>query len=93
MILVDGLITYGAQLTRGLPSRTWCHMVSDASEDELHDFAAQIGLRRSWAQLRPQASAAHYDLLPFRRALAVKLGAIEVTRRDLVVRNYDRIQR
>jgi len=93
MILVDGLITYSARITRGLPSRTWCHMVSDASKAELHDFAARIGLRRSWAQLRPQASAAHYDLLPFRRALAVKLGAIEVTRHDLVVRNYDRIRR
>ena len=93
MILVDGLAAYSGQITRGLPSRIWCHMVSDTSEAELHTFAARIGLRREWAQLRPQASVAHYDLLPFRRVMAIRLGAVEVSRRDLVIRNYDRICR
>lgn len=93
MILVDGLIAYSAELTRGLPSRTWCHMVSDTSEAELHAFAARIGLKRAWAQLRPRASAAHYDLTPRRRAIALQLGAVEVTARDLVERNYDRARR
>lgn len=93
MILVDSLANYGEELTRRLPSSRWCHMVSDVSEEELHEFAARIGLRREWAQLRPKASAAHYDLMPWRRALAVKLGAVEVSRRELVMRNFDGLRR
>ena len=93
MILVDGLMKYGAKITRGLPSSRWCHMVSDVSEEELHAFAARIGLQRAWAQLRPKASAAHYDLVPWRRALAVKFGAVEVSSQELVVRNFDGLPR
>ncbi|WP_122711357.1 DUF4031 domain-containing protein, partial [Pseudomonas viridiflava] len=29
--------------------REWCHLVAD-SLDELHAFAARLGLRRSWFQ-------------------------------------------
>ena len=93
MILVDALTDYPASMTRGLPSKRWCHMVSDTSEEELHAFAARIGLKRSWAQLRPKASAAHYDLTPSRRAEAVRCGAVEVTSRELVARNYDGLRR
>ena len=93
MILVDSVTKYGEEITRGLPSSRWCHMVSDVSEEELHEFAARIGLHRAWAQLRPMASAAHYDLMPWRRALAVKLGAVEVSRRELVLRNFDGLHR
>lgn len=31
MILVDKLTSYSAEQTRGLPSQTWCHMVSDVT--------------------------------------------------------------
>ncbi len=93
MILVDSITVYPAAMTRGLPGRSWCHMVSDLDEAELHAFAARIGLRRSWAQLRPKASAAHYDLTPSRRALAIASGAIEVSARELVSRNFDGLVR
>ena len=93
MILVDGITSYSAELTRGLPSSRWCHMVSDRSAEELHAFAARIGLKREWAQLRPRASAAHYDLTPRRRAMALELGAVEVTSRELVARNFDGLRR
>jgi Protein of unknown function (DUF4031) len=89
MILVDGLTRYPLSMTRGLPSRTWCHMVSDQDEAELHAFADRLGLKRAWAQLRPKASAAHYDLTPSKRLLAIRLGAVEVTDRELVMRNFD----
>ena len=92
-ILVDDLITYSAEMTRGLPGRRWCHMVSDISEEELHAFAKRIGLKREWAQLRPTASTAHYDLTPSRRLRARRLGAVEVTSRELVARNYDGLRR
>ena len=29
--------------------KLWCHLVAD-SLDELHTFAARLGLRRSWFQ-------------------------------------------
>lgn len=93
MILVDPLTKYDAETTRGLPGRLWCHMISDTSEAELHAFAKRIGLRPEWAQLRPAASAAHYDLTPSRRARAVRLGAVEVTSRELALRNFDGLRR
>lgn len=80
MILVDGLAQYDTKLRY----KTWCHMVSDHGEAELHAFAARLGLK-----LRPKASCAHYDLVPAKRALALSYGAAEVTSRELVLRNFD----
>lgn len=85
MILVDPLQTY----TTPLRWKRWCHMVSDASAEELHAFAARLQLQRAWSQERPKASQHHYDLIPRRRALALQLGAQAVTSRELVLRNYD----
>lgn len=90
MILIDGISTHEAP---GLRYKNWSHMVSTRGEDELHEFAARLGLRRDWAQLRPKASAAHYDIVPTKRAMALKLGAVEVTGRDLVRLNYDGLTR
>lgn len=84
MIYVDRIQTYPASMCRGLPSRQWCHLISDTSLDELHAFAQLIGLKRAWAQLPPKASAPHYDLTPLRRAAAVKAGATEVNRNEFV---------
>lgn len=89
MILVDGLSLYPPSMCHGLPGRRWAHMVSDTNEAELHEFAARIGLKREWAQLRPKASASHYDLVPRRHAAALAAGAQLVTSRELVLRNYD----
>jgi hypothetical protein len=89
MILVDDLREYDTRFR----SKQWCHMVSTESEAELHAFAAKLGLKRSWAQLRPRASAAHYDLVPSKRALAIRLGAKPVSPRELVLENYDGLRR
>lgn len=98
MILVDDLaaarVSPASDIPLALRGGRWCHMVSTVGEDELHEFAARVGLRRSWAQLRSTgASAAHYDLLPGRRSRAVRLGAVEVSSRDLVRLNYDGLAR
>lgn len=90
MILVDAVQKHQAP---GLRYKRWSHMASTVDEAELHAFAAQLGLRRAWAQLRPQASAAHYDVIPAKRALALRLGAREVSSRDLVRLNYDGLAR
>src|SRR5690242_12621453 len=60
----------------------WCHMTAD-TEAELHDFAARLGLKRSWYQVGGRKVwhwyLSHYDLVPSKRALAVRLGAVEVS--------------
>ena len=55
----------------------WCHLTAD-TPDELHAFAAQLGLKRAWAQR--DTYAGHYDLTAGMRARAVRLGAAELTR-------------
>jgi hypothetical protein len=61
----------------------WSHLVAD-SDDELHAFAAMLGLRREWFQCREdRRHHAHYDLPERRRPLALSLGAIEVTWREV----------
>jgi hypothetical protein len=54
----------------------WSHMWCDpGEEDVLHEMARKIGMKREWFQ--PHRLASHYDLVPTRRAHAVRLGAIE----------------
>ena len=60
--------------------KTWCHMVSDESFDELHAFAAALGIPRERFQRD------HYDLHPELRARAVAHGAREVTIHELAER-------
>jgi hypothetical protein len=64
----------------------WCHLFCDtpAELDRLHDVAAMAGLRRSWFQASPPASMPHYDLTPSRRAEALRFGAVEGDRYQLV---------
>lgn len=52
--------------------KLWCHLVAD-SLDELHEFAAALGLRRSWFQ--GKASHPHYDVTTTVRDRALQLGA------------------
>lgn len=52
-------------------------MFADTSE-ELHEFAARIGMRRSWAQ-KENTHQEHYDLTDNRRADAIRLGAKSIT--------------
>jgi hypothetical protein len=87
-VLVDPLREYPHT---PLPFREWCHMVSDAGFEELHAFAARLGIPRHRFQ------GDHYDLPPHVRARAVALGAIEVSTRELTVRmtgpRGDRVRR
>ncbi|MDX2029647.1 MAG: DUF4031 domain-containing protein [Blastocatellia bacterium] len=69
------------------PLRFWyrrCgHLVSDASLDELHDFAASLGLRREWFQAK---SIPHYDLTGEVYDRAIASGALLVSSREIVRR-------
>ena len=74
-VLVDPLREYP---DTGLPFSHWCHLVSDASFDELHAFAARLGISRRYFQ------GDHYDLPEHLRARALELGARPVTTRELL---------
>lgn len=73
-VYVDNLRDYG---WRHGPS---CHLIADSVE-ELIDFALAMGLRREWFQAK---STPHFDLTADGRKLAVELGAVELSNRELV---------
>jgi len=57
------------------------HMQADTL-DELHAFAARIGMRREWFQSKPgRPENDHYDLTGAARELAIALGATTEDRR------------
>ena len=58
--------------------RMWCHLVSDTSLDELHDFARRLGI--------PQRGFGgdHYDIPAEVRDLAITQGAQPVTSREVI---------
>ena len=56
----------------------WSHLVSDSDYDELHAFAALLGVPRRGFDLD------HYDVPASLHARAVALGAREVTAKDVV---------
>ena len=63
--------------------QTWAHLVSDASYDELHEFARRLGKRRLGFQ------GDHYDVDEVDHGRAVALGAQAVGSRELVRRLRD----
>lgn len=63
------------------------HMQADTT-DELHTFAARLGLKRSWFQSKPgRPDHDHYDLTCGKREQAIRLGAVAETWREAARRN------
>ena len=52
--------------------KLWCHLVADTLP-ELHEFASQLGLRRTWFQSK--SLYPHYDVTTSVRDRALALGA------------------
>jgi hypothetical protein len=65
-----------------------CHMIAD-TDDELHAMAEKIGVARKWWQA-PPAHSSHYDIALSKRAIAVQLGAVEITWRQCGAMNRRR---
>lgn len=78
-VYVDELRDYGI---RG----AWAHMWTDGDDDELHEFARRIGLKRSWQhESRGMVGRfLHYDLGPKQRKLAVNAGAVEMPLKEWI---------
>jgi hypothetical protein len=62
----------------------WCHLLGD-DLDELHRFAALIGIKRASFQGPPRTATPHYDLTGFERTRAIRLGAIPCDREAIVL--------
>jgi hypothetical protein len=60
--------------------KCWCHMAVDGDFEELHAFAARLGIPRHRFQ------GDHYDLPPWVRERGVALGAQEVSTAELLQR-------
>jgi hypothetical protein len=58
----------------------WAHLVSDRSYDELHEFAASLGVPRRAFQ------GDHYDVPEALRGKAIEVGAEPVSARELLLR-------
>jgi hypothetical protein len=76
MIYVDPIETY--PLSFVAPAARpfgcdWCHMVTDGDIEELHRFAARLGLKRDW--FHNTTRYPHYDLTPAMRDQAIQNGA------------------
>lgn len=76
-VLVDPLRAYPHA---GLAVEHWCHMAVDGGFEELHGFAAALGIPRTRFQ------GDHYDLPPWVRERALAAGAVEVPTVELLRR-------
>lgn len=63
----------GRRVVRG----RWSHLWADTSQ-ELHEFAAQLGLKHAWVQ-KPATVFEHYVITAGKRAQALELGAIPIS--------------
>jgi uncharacterized protein DUF4031 len=62
----------------------WCHLLAD-DLDELHRFAALLGIKRTSFQGPPRSATPHYDLTGYERAKAIRLGAVVCDREQIVL--------
>ena len=65
---------------RGL---NWAHLLADDTDD-LHRFAAALGIHRTSYQGPPRTSVPHYDLTSYERRRAIAHGAIACGRDEIV---------
>lgn len=71
----------------------WSHLMAD-TDDELHAFAARLGLRREWHQ-HTGTPISHYDVTETKRQQALRMGATPIKymsreSMDLIRRRRDR---
>src|SRR5215207_4963274 len=59
------------------PTGRWSHLMDD-DPDELHDFAAGLGLRPEWIQ-QPGTPQEHYDVVERLRRRAIAAGAVPIS--------------
>ena len=61
-----------------------CHCIADSTE-ELLEMMDRIGVQRKWIQ-KPGTPNEHFDICRSKRRLAVELGAVEISQRELALK-------
>ena len=61
----------------------WAHLLADDTDD-LHRFAAALGIHRTSYQGPPRTSVPHYDLTAYERRRVLAHGAIACNREEIV---------
>ncbi len=61
-----------------------CHMIADTTE-ELLEMCDKIGVNKKWIQY-PGTYKEHFDICLTKKAKALKLGAIEISMREYVLK-------
>lgn len=79
VVYVDDMYKYPMGEFRGMKMS---HMIAD-TEEELHEMAKKIGIARRWYQ------GDHYDIAMSKRALAIELGAVPITLRELAMKSRE----
>lgn len=79
-VYVDEEHDYG-DMVQGYARRwgtVWSHLGCGGDCEELHAFAARLGLKRAYAQHmdRPDHYYHHYDVVPSKRRQALSMGAV-----------------
>jgi len=78
----------------GRHDKIWSHLTVGPGDDiaELHDFAARIGLKRSWFQDLPWPRE-HYDVTDNKRRQALAQGAVAIPWREAAQQRRQAIER
>lgn len=72
----------------GRTTARWSHLTAD-TPDELHTFAARLGLRRAWYQAHCKSQSCepcphwHYDVVDAKRQAAIQAGAKSIDIREM----------
>lgn len=74
-------MVYVDDMKAGFGRMLMCHMIADSTE-ELLAMADKIGVDRKWIQ-KAGTYQEHFDICKAKRAIAVALGAKEITMKEL----------
>lgn len=85
MVYIDELKRWPTKIRCFKPGS--CHLTADTLE-ELHAFAAKLGLKREWFQ--EHILLPHYDLTPRKRLAAEMFGATFVPIREQLAKRRGR---
>jgi hypothetical protein len=85
MVYVDDMYKYPMGKYRNM---CMSHMIADTT-DELLMMARKIGVRVKWLQYPGQSKKEHFDICASKRALAIRWGAVPITRKELALMERD----
>ena len=78
------MVVYVDQAMWAWQGLKWCHLLAD-DLDDLHRFAASLGIKRTSFQAAPKSSVPHYDLTAYERQQAIAKGAVPCSRTEIVI--------